>query len=125
MFLGQTSHQSVISCFHRNVDEICTLLGYYTASSVKIFTLLGYYTASSVKIFTLLGYYTASSGKICTLLGYYTASSVKICTLLRYYTASSGNSLPTVRDKVSVLSLRFKKSNKKSISMRLFKSERS
>jgi hypothetical protein len=29
----QTNKQSVISGFRRDVDEICALLGYYTASS--------------------------------------------------------------------------------------------
>jgi hypothetical protein len=80
--------------FRREVDENCTLLGYYTASS-------GNFLLTVRDNLSVPSYYAASSGNF--LLTVRDNLSVP-----SYYTASSGNSFPSFRDNLSVPSSRVK-----------------
>jgi len=96
------THICVISGFHRDLDKICALLGYYVACSEDI----SGFRCDLDEICSLLGYYVAYSG----IISGFRRELDEICTLLSYYVAYIENSLPTSQDNPSVPYSRVKKS---------------
>ena len=60
-----------------------------------------------------MGYCVGSSGQLYCVEGYCVGSSGQLYCVVGYYVGSSGQLLPTVRDKLSVRSLKVK--NQKSV----------